>query len=319
MSKTVAVKTGSSDLRESRFLTDFKKYGKYKYLTLLLLPCVVWYIVFKYVPMYGLLIAFKDFKFSSGILGSEWVGLQHFQELLVLPGFWRVFRNTVIISFAYLIFGFPAPIIFALLLNEITCMPFKKTVQTLSYLPHFLSWVVLAGMFVQFLSPSTGPVNIMLKAIGMEPIYFLGDPKYFRGVLVITNLWKSMGWSSIIYLAALSGVDVELYEAAIIDGATRWQQFKSITLPAISGVITIMLIFEVGRLVNDNFDQVFNLYNAAVYEVGDVLGTYIYRLGLKDMRYSLSTAVGLFKNVISFLLIIFSNALSKKINDQGIW
>ncbi|MGI5898723.1 MAG: ABC transporter permease [Christensenellales bacterium] len=252
-------------------------------------------------------------------MGSAWVGFEHFEYLFSLPGFWKVFRNSIFINFYQLLFGFPAPILFAIMLNEIVHLRFKKIVQTISYLPHFLSWVILAGMFTQLLSPSTGAVNLLLKALKIEPIYFLASPKWFRSILVATNIWKSVGWSSIVYLAALSNVDVEMYEAARIDGATKLQEIWYITLPSISGVITIMLIFRAGSLISDNFDQVFNLYNPAVYEVGDVLGTYTYRLGLRDMQYSLSTAVGLFTNVISFTLVILTNAIAKRINDYGIW
>lgn len=301
------------------FLLEFKKYWTYKYLTLLLLPGILWYIVFKYVPIYGLTLAFKDFTFRKGILGSAWVGLEHFRYLFSLPGFWTVFRNSVVINVYQLLVGFPAPILFALLLNEITSLRIKKTVQTISYLPHFLSWVILASMFTQLLSPSTGPINLLLSSLGIEPIYFLASPRWFRGVLVVTNVWKSVGWSSIIYLAALANVDVEMYEAARMDGANKLQEMLHITLPSIAGVITVMLIFQAGKLLNDNFDQVFNLYNAAVYEVGDVLGTYTYRMGLKDMQYSLSTAVGLVTNVISFGLVVLTNAVAKRINDYGIW
>lgn len=296
-----------------------RKYWKNKYLFLLLFPGIAWYILFKYFPIYGLSLAFKDFSFRKGIFGSAWVGMEHFAYLFSLSGFRKAFLNTLIINFYQLVFCFPAPIIFALLLNEIIHIRFKKIVQTISYLPHFLSWVILAGMFMQLLSPSTGALNQLLGYFGIGPFYFLGDPKYFRGTLVLTNLWKSIGWNSIVYLAALSNVDTQLYEAARLDGVNKFQEIIHVTLPSISGIITVMLIFQMGKLFGDNFDQVFNLYNAAVYEVGDVLGTYTYRMGLRDMQYSLSTAVSLVTNVISFSLVILTNAVAKKINDYGIW
>lgn len=297
----------------------FYGYWKYKHLTLLFVPAVIYYIVFHYVPLYGIQIAFKDYLFLKGVWGSKWVGLEYFKELLTLGSFWEVFRNTIIISFYKFIFGFPAPIIFAILLNEIRQIKFKKFVQTVSYLPHFLSWVILGGLFIQFLSPSSGPVNMLLKSLGIAPIYFLANPNWFRSVLVTTSVWKGIGWGSIIYLAALSGVNPEVYEAATIDGANRFQRIIHITLPEITPVITIMLIFALGGLINDDFDQVFNLYNDAVLSTGDVISTYTYRVGLIKMQYSFSTAVGLFKNIISFTLVMLTNSLAKKINDYGIW
>jgi putative aldouronate transport system permease protein len=271
------------------------------------------------VPIYGLVIAFKDYTFSEGIMGSPWVGLAVFKEMFASPAFWDVFKNTIVISLLQFAFGFPAPIIFALLLNEITAMKPKKAFQTISYLPHFVSWVILAGLFSQFLSPSTGPVNILLQALGQKPIYFMADPKWFVFVLILTEVWKSIGWGSIIYLAALSGIDAEMYEAASIDGAGRWVKMKSITLPSLAPVITVMLILAIGKLVNDNFDQIFNMYNPAVYKVADVMSTYLYRKGLEDMEYSLATAMGLFKNVIAFAMVMGANALAKRINENGIW
>ncbi len=299
--------------------STFYQYWKYRYLTILLIPGILYFIIFKYIPIYGLVIAFKDYKFLEGIMASPWVGFKVFKEIFALGSFWEVFRNTIIISMYQLIFGFPAPIIFALLLNEIKQVHYKKAVQTISYLPHFVSWVILGGLFMQFLSPSIGPINIMIKALGGKPIYFLADPKWFRGVLVVTEIWKSIGWGSIVYLAALSGIDPALYEAASIDGANRWRKMMNITIPSLVPIITIMLILAIGKLINDNFDQVYNLYNPAVYSVGDVLGTYTYRMGLESMKYSFATAVGLLKNVISFALVIGANQITKRINEYGIW
>jgi len=269
--------------------------------------------------MYGLIISFKDFRILDGMMASPWVGFKHFKTVFGSDDFWVVFKNTLVISGLKLIFNFPAPIIFALLLNEVKNMQFKKTVQTISYMPHFLSWVVLAGIVVNFLSPSTGPINMILKVLGAKPIYFVADRKWFREVLVLSAIWKEVGWGTIIYLAALSNINLELYEAAVLDGANRFKQTIYVTLPSISPVIIIMFIFAVGAIVNDDFDQIFNLYNPAVYSVGDVLSTYIYRMGLENMQYSFSTAVGLFKNTISFTLIIITNYLSKRYSDYGLW
>lgn len=294
-------------------------YWKQRYLLMMLIPAAVYFIVFHYIPLYGVTIAFKDYKFSKGILGSAWVGMEHFNRLFGMESFWQVFRNTIIIGLWKFLIGFPAPIIFSLLLNEVTNTKFKKTVQTISYLPHFVSWVVLGAILTQLLSPSTGPVNIVLKAMGMEPIYFLADSKYFRGVLVASHVWKSVGWGSIVYLAALTSSDQQIHEAAMIDGANRFQRIIKITIPEITPVITIMLILSVGSLINDDFDQIFNLYNTAVYDVGDVLSTYTYRAGLVNMEYSFATAVGLFKNVISVILVVSTNYICSRINDYGIW
>jgi len=318
---TSAIRGGKAvaDGRTKRRFESFRGYWKYRYLTLMFVPAAVYYVIFHYVPIYGVLIAFKNYKFSLGILGSPWVGLEHFRDLFALGSFWQVFRNTLLISFYKLVFGFPAPIVFAILLNEIRLSFFKKAVQTISYFPHFLSWVVLGGLAIQFLSPSIGPVNIALQALGFKPIFFLGSAEWFRSVLVATDIWKELGWGTIVYLAAITGVNPELHEAATVDGANRYHRIRYITLPAMAPVITIMLIFAVGRLVNDDFDQVFNLYNPAVMEVGDVLSTYTYRIGLVDMQYSFSTAVGLFKNIIAFTLVLIANAAAKKYNEYGLW
>lgn len=283
------------------------------------IPALIFYIVFRYAPLYGIIIAFKDYRFNLGILGSEWVGLENFIDLFSVPSFKEVFFNTIIISFYKLMLGFPAPIIFAILLNEVRNQRYKRIVQTVSYLPHFLSWVILGGIFIQFLSPSDGPINILLKQLGFKPIYFIADVKWFRSILVTTSIWKDFGWSSIVFLAALSGINPELYEAAEIDGANRLQRIIHVTLPALTPVITIMLIFAIGKLITDDFDQIFNLYNPAVYKVGDVLSTYTYRVGLVQMRYSYATAVGLFKNIISFTLVLSANAVTKRINEYGLW
>jgi putative aldouronate transport system permease protein len=297
----------------------FSLYIRHKHLVFLFLPALAYYLIFHYGPIYGIQIAFKDYKLLKGMFGSSWVGLENFKFLFELGSFWEVFRNTLIISVQKLAFGFPAPIIFAIVLNEIRNIHFKKTVQTLSYLPHFLSWVVLAGFFLQFLSPSSGPINIALKGAGLKPVYFIADPKWFRTVLVTTKIWKEIGWGSIVYLAALSGIDPALYEAAGMDGASRFQKAIHITLPSLIPIITIMLILSIGRLLNDDFDQILNLYNPAVYKVGDVLSTYTYRVGLIKYQYSLAAAVGVFRNAIGFLLIIVANWFAKRMGEYGIW
>lgn len=292
---------------------------KYKYLLLLLLPGLIYYIIFKYGPMYGILIAFKNYKFRLGILNSPWIGLENFKTLFNTPDFWKVLRNTLLIGSYKLIFGFPAPIILAILLNEIDSKFYKRSVQTISSLPHFLSWVILAGLIMKLLSPSEGPINKIIIAFGGKPIYFLANKKWFRSVLVTTSIWQSIGWDSIIYIASISNINPELYEAAYMDGCNRFQKIFYITIPNILPVITVMFILSVGYIITDDFDQIFNLYNEAVYEVGDVISTYTYRMGLQQMKFGFSTAVGLFQNGIAFILILITNAITKKFSEYGVW
>lgn len=246
-------------------------------------------------------------------------GFEHFQLLFSFNSFYEVFFNTLILSFYNIIFGFPAPILLAILINEIMNRRFKKIVQTISYLPHFVSWVVLAGVFMNFLSPSTGPINILFMKLGLKPIFFFADTSVFRGLLVFTNIYKEIGWGSIIYIAALVGINSELYEAARIDGAKRLKLIWHITIPCLMPIITIMFIMRIGRILQDNFDQVFNMYNSSVYKVADVISTYTYRKGLEQMQYSFASAVGLFKNVIGLILLIVTNTITKRISEYGLW
>lgn len=295
------------------------EYIKYKYFILMLVPVLLYYAVFQYGPMYGILIAFKEYYPLKGIWGSEWVGLKYFKELFDGLFFPQVLRNTLIISFYKLIFGFPAPILLCLLFNEVRLNKFKKAVQTITYLPHFFSWVVLSGIVIEMLSPSRGPMNILLQNLGLDPVYFVADPKWFRGILVCSSIWKEVGWSSIVYLAAITNIDPELYDVADLDGAGRLRKIWNITIPSIAPVIIIMFIFATGNIINDDFDQVFNLLNSKVMEVGDVLATYTYREGLQNMNYSYATAVGLFKNVVSFSLVMLANMIARKTSDYAIW
>lgn len=303
----------------SKLKTLAKQYWKYRGLMMIMIPSVIMLIIFKYVPMYGVTIAFKDFKLRQGILGSPWVGFAVFEKVFSMPVFWTAFKNTAILGFMNLVIGFPLPVILALLLNEIRNERYKKVLQTVSYLPHFVSWITLSGLFIQLLSPSTGPVAAIWRMFGAEPYYFMGEVDTFRWVLVVTNAWKGVGWGSVVYLAALSGVDQEMYEAALIDGATRFQRVWYITLPSIMPTVTIMLILRAGSILSDNFDQIYNMSNAAMYKVANVLGVYTYELGLKNMKYAESTAVSLFLTVINFALVMLTNAVSKRVNDYGIW
>ena len=304
-----------SALRQS----EWYKYIKYRSFVFMFLPVAIFFIVFKYIPVLGNVIAFQNFSIKKGLWGGEWVGLKHFYDLFTTPSFYEVFKNTLVISFSKLLVNFPVPILFAILLNEVGNKHFKKTVQTLSYLPHFISWVVLASIFKQFLAPSTGPINIIIKSLGGTPIYFLGDPKIFPFVLVGTSLWQSLGWSSIVYLAAIAGIDPGLYEAATMDGANRLHKMVHITLPSIAPVMTIMFILAVGKITTDDFDQIYNFLTPAVYSTGDVIGTFVYRKGIIDMSYEFSTAVGLFQNAIAFALVIITNLFAKRVGDYGIW
>ena len=295
---------------------------RHKFLYFLILPGLIYFFVFKYLPLAGLIIAFKDYHGLGGVKGiftSPWVGFRYFEYLFTSHYFWRLLRNTLLISTYRLIFGFPAPIILALLINELQFMKFKRIVQTISYLPHFVSWVVVAGLVTMILSPSTGPVNALIKELGFEPISFLVDKRYFRGVLVVSSIWREIGWGSIIYLAAISSVPQEQYESAYLEGANRVQRAWYITIPGISLVIAILLILAIGRIIEENFEQIFNLYNPAVYEVADVFETYIYRRGLIQADFSYGTAVGFFKSFTSLVLVAATNRAAKMLGQEGLW
>ena len=288
-------------------------------LYVLLIPGLAFLLLFKYTPMYGIVIAFQDFNIFDGISGSQWVGLEQFRKLFHSDEFMQVFRNTLLISFYKIFLLFPIPIILALFLNEVGKMWFKRTVQTIVYLPHFLSWVIISGLFVNILSPSTGIVNGIIQWLGGQPISFLIDNNYFRSTVVFTAGWKEAGWNAIIFIAAIAGIDQDQYEAAAIDGASRIQRMIYITLPGIAPTIVLMFILRIGNLLEAGTEQILTLYNPVVYETGDVIGTYVYRIGLGKMDYSFSTAVGLFNSVIGFLLIISGNFLSRKLVKRSIW
>lgn len=288
-------------------------------LLLIFLPVAAYYIIFCYIPMSGIVMAFKDYKLLSGIWGSKWVGLKHFQVLLTTPSFFEVLRNTLVISLLKLLFGFPAPILLAILLNELRSQKFKRVIQTISYLPHFLSWVVLAGIFLQFLSPSTGPINVLLNMMGRPTIFFLGTKSTFVPTIIVTHIWQTIGWGSIIYLAAIMGISVELYESAMLDGATRMQRIRYITIPGIMPTVTVLFIMGTGSILNAGFDQIFNLYNEAVYAVADIIDTYVYRRGLTGMQYSYAAAVGLFKNAIGFLFVFATNMIARRMGESSLW
>lgn len=299
----------------SRIAADFKQN---KFVILMALPVVLWYIVFHYVPLYGITIAFKNFSPMKGIIGSPWVGLRYFNEFFQGYYAWRVIKNTLLINVYQLIFGFPAPIILALLLNEIKNSTFKRTVQTVTYLPHFISIVVICGMIVDFTAKG-GVINTVLSVFGWTPANLLLKPEYFRTIYIGSGIWQGIGWGSIIYLAALSGIDTEQYEAATIDGANRWKQFVNVTLPGIAPTIIILLILNIGRLMSEGADKVILLYNPNTYETADIISSFVYRRGLIESNFSFSTAVGLFNSVVNLILLVTANKISRKVNETSLW
>ncbi|QNK60841.1 sugar ABC transporter permease [Paenibacillus sp. PAMC21692] len=294
--------------------------GRDRYLYLFLLPALVFYLVFKYSPLYGELIAFKDFQIMKGIWNSPWVGLKHFNDLLSSQDFWQVFRNTMLLNVYKLVFVFPAPIILALMLNEVRFNGFKRLIQNLLYLPHFISWVVLGGVIVAVLSPSTGIINTLLeKGFGIEPVYFMAHSGWWPVVFTFSSIWQSAGWGTILYLAAMATIDPQLYEAAKIDGASKLRQIWHVTLPGIRPTIAILLILQMGQITDVGFEQVYNLQNEAVFGVSDVISTYVYRMGLQAAQYSYSTAVGLFQGVIALILMFAVNKITKAMGENGLW
>jgi putative aldouronate transport system permease protein len=282
-------------------------------------PVIAYYILFHYAPLYGAVIAFKNFEISKGIWGSQWVGLRHFQDFFNSIFFVRLMRNTLLINLYNLIFGFPAPVILALLLNEVRCKRYKSVVQTVSYLPHFISIIVICGMIVDFFSKD-GIITTILSVFGAEAGNMLVHPEYFRRIYVSTDIWQGVGWGSIIYLSALSGIDSELYEAASIDGAGRFQKFLRVTLPGLIPIITILFILRVGQALNLGFEKIILLYNQNTWEVADVISSYVYRKGLlENGSYSYTTAVGLFNSVVNFVLLITANHIAKKLTSNSLW
>lgn len=289
-----------------------------KYLYAMLVPFIIYYLLFYYKPFGGLAMAFQDYKPFLGIEGSKWVGFDNFITFFTGPYFWRLLRNTVLLNVFNLIFAFPIPIILAILFNEMRHKFFRTAVQTISYMPHFISTVVIAGLVVNFLSPSSGIVNTFLEMFGREPVYFLTKPEYFRAIYIIQGIWAGAGFGSIIYYSALCSIDAELYEAATIDGAGRWKQTLHITLPGLLPTIGIMLILQIGNLLNVGYEMIILLYLPVTYETSDVISTFVYRAGIESANYSMSTAVGLFNGVVSLILVLTANQISKKISDVNI-
>ena len=286
---------------------------------LMLAPTVIWLLLFLYKPMYGLQIAFKDYSIFRGIAGSPWIGFEHFETLFNNAQFIRAVKNTVIISFYSLVFGFPVPILLALMFNEVLNKTYKKTSQTIVYLPHFISSVIVAGIVITAFSPSAGIINTIIGWFGIEPIYFLTKPEWFRPIFIGTGIWQEAGCQAIVYLAAIAGVSPTLYESAVVDGASRWQMMWRITLPSIMSTIIIMLIIRIGNLLEVSFEMVILLYQPATYETADVVNTYIFRQGLQGGQYDIAAAAGLFIAVVAFVLVITANSLSKRYSRTSLW
>lgn len=301
--------------KQNDFAKQVKKHVPFY---LFVLPAIVLVILFSYLPLKGIIIAFKDYKMARGISGSDWVGMFYFQKMFSDPNFLRVLMNTIKISFLTLITTFPVTIVFTILINELVNAKFKRVVQTITYMPHFLSWVVVGTFVYQLLSPTSGVMNAMLMKMGVidNPIFFMSEQKMFVPIYLITNLWKTTGYSIVIYLATISGIDTELYAAASIDGANRFQRILHITLPALLPTMCTMLILQIGSLISVGFDPIYNLSNEATYQTADVISTYVYRKGMIESQYAFSTAIGLFQNVVSLALVMFANWFARKANPE---
>jgi putative aldouronate transport system permease protein len=289
-------------------------------LHLMILPGFIVVLIFNYIPMAGIVIAFQKFIPAKGLFGEQkWIGLDNFRYVVQLPNFYEVVYNTIFIAMMKILFGLLVPIIIAILINEVRSTGLKKGIQTAIYLPHFLSWVVLGGIFIDMLSPSNGIVGNLFKALNMEPIFFLGDNNWFPIVMIATETWKEFGYGTIIYLAAITGIDPNLYEAAQIDGANRWKQILHVTLPGMRVVIVLLMVLSMGNILNAGFDQIFNLYSPPVYESGDIIDTFVYRIGLLDAQYGVATAVGLFKSLVAFIMISSSYYLARRFADYRLF
>lgn len=289
-------------------------------LHLMILPGFIMILIFHYLPMAGIIIAFEKFIPAKGLFGPQkWIGLDNFAYVMELPNFYSIIWNTVYIAFMKIILGIIIPIIFSILINEVNHSSLKRSIQTVIYLPHFLSWVVLGGVFIDILSPSGGLVNNFIQIFGLKPIFFLGDNKWFPFTMIFTETWKEFGYGTIIYLAAITGIDPSLYEAAHMDGANRWKQILHITLPGIKTVIVVLMVLSLGNLLNAGFDQIFNMYSPPVYQSGDIIDTFVYRIGLLDAQFGVATAVGLFKSVVSFTFISVSYYIAYKFADYKIF
>jgi len=307
--------TGTSVHKKKKLNRWLRNYELY----LFLLPTLAYFVIFHYVPMYGLQIAFKNFIAVKGITGSPWVGLEHFERFFNSAQFGIIIKNTLLISLYELLFAFPVPIVLALLLNQVTSSKFKRVVQTVTYAPHFISVTIVVGMLYLFLSPHNGLVNHLLQALGMEPVFFLGSESWFKTVFITSGIWQNAGWSTIIYLAALTSVNPDLHEAAIMDGANKWQRIFHIDIPSIMPTIMILLILSVGNFMTVGFEKIYLMQNSLNAGSSEVIQTYVYKTGLLGAQYSYSTAIGLFNSVINFILLLAINTVAKKANQASLW
>ena len=303
-------------LRVKRTLAHLKRFY---WLYLFLIPGLLSIYLFNIRPMYGLQIAFREFSVTKGIWGSDFVGLEHFRTLFKSANFLRVFKNSIVTSILRLLWGFPAPIILALMLNELRHEKFKRIIQTIMYMPHFISWVVVVTMLTGLFSQSQGVVNELIVGLGGESINFLSSTEWFRTMLIGSSMWKEAGWGTVIYMAALAGIDIQLYEAATVDGANRMQKMRYITMPCILSTVTVMLILRTGSILNNGFEEIWLLQNAPNKEIAEVLETYSYQVGLREGRYSFSAAIGMFQSVIGMIMIVTTNFISKKTGGDGLW
>ncbi|OAS13466.1 ABC transporter permease [Paenibacillus oryzisoli] len=310
----IIAQTGSK--RRSAFTKElFKNYDLY----LLLVPGIIFFFVFCYVPMLGLVVAFKDYNIFKGILDSDWVGLHHFKEMLQIQDFYRIVRNTLLLNVLGLIVGFPAPIILALMLNEIRAKYFKKISQSLLYLPHFMSWVIMGGIIYNLLSPKYGIVNSVMRFIGMEEIYFMIEETWWVIIYTLSSVWAGAGWGTIIYLAAMTMIDPSLYEAAVMDGAGRWKKIVHITLPGIMPTVIILLILNIGHMVSIGFEHPFALQNPVVTSISEVISTYVYSSGIKQGQFGITTAIGMSQSIINLILVLGANYFAKRLGKEGLW
>ena len=298
--------------------TTWKKIKKSKYLYLMMLIPIVYYVLFHYMPLYGVLISFKDYKVAKGVWGSPWVGFKWFEKFLTDEYFWKLVRNTLLLNIYGLLWGFPIPIALALMLNEVSSSGFKRIIQSVSYLPHFISTVVVCGMVMNFLSLD-GIINRFVAFLGFDKIQFMLMPEWFRTVFTASGIWQTCGWTSIIYLSALTAVDQEVLEAAMIDGTNRFQKIRYVTLPSIAPTISIMLIMQLGKLMSLGYEKIILLYNGSTYETADVISSYVYRRGILNNDFSYSTAVGLFNTVINLIILVLANTIARKATGESLW
>ena len=301
-------------------LNKLRTYFKNHYmLYLFLIFPVIFFLTFRYAPMYGILVAFKDYNIFQGVWASPWIGIDAFKEIFSMPQFLTAIRNTFLLNFLDLIVGFPAPIVLAIILSEIKISWFKRVSQTVLYLPHFLSWVIIGSISLQLFAPSSGLLNLLIVNLGGQPIQFLTDPNTWLGTYTLLGVWQNVGWNTIIFLAAIAGINIELYEAAIVDGAGRLRKIWHITLPGLKPTIIILLILSVGRMAHIGFDRPFTIGNNLVMQYSDVISTFVYRIGLQSFQFTIATAVGLFQSVVGLVFLLTTNYIAGKVGEQGIW